>query len=422
MRVLNYTTSYFAIILLILISIWAGIFYYAMLDEIYDSLDDGLDNQKGLVIQKVATDSTILRKTSFEEGDYAFKEINAHEAKDVRDIYVDTLMYMQNEKDFEPVRLLRSILNHNGKYYQVQLITSMVEEDDLIAELFYALVWLYLGLVASIIILNNFLLKRIWKPFYYLLNQLKKFKLESPSELKVKTTRIDEFKLLNETVQKLLKSNINAYNSQKHFIENAAHELQTPLAIVINKLETLAESNKLSQDELKLLASSLDNLGRLTRLNKSLLLLSRIENNQFLSEEKINVNDLVKKIVGDFSDQLVYSKIDLKIDEQGLSTINMNPDLGIILISNLIKNAIVHNHPNGTIDIVIRTSSFSIQNTGVNTPLNEQDLFKRFDKKQQSENSTGLGLAIVKAIADLYKFKISYRFNNTHALTVDFGV
>ena len=104
MKVLNYTTSYFAIILLIIISIWAAIFYYAMLDEIYDSIDDGLDNQKGLIIQKANVDSTILHKINFEESDYAIREIPAHFSKSFKDLYIDTLMYMQNEKDFEPVR------------------------------------------------------------------------------------------------------------------------------------------------------------------------------------------------------------------------------------------------------------------------------------------------------------------------------
>src|SRR5688572_8858242 len=129
MKVLNYTTSYFAIILLILISIWASIFYYAMLDEIYDSIDDGLDNQKGLILQKIAIDPTILNKSNFEEGDYSIKEINSPIVRNSSDLYIDTMMYMQNEKDFEPVRLLKTIFQHKDKYYQMQVITSMVEED-----------------------------------------------------------------------------------------------------------------------------------------------------------------------------------------------------------------------------------------------------------------------------------------------------
>jgi signal transduction histidine kinase len=420
MRVLNYTTSYFAVVLLVIISVWAGIFYYAMLDEIYDSIDDGLDNQKGLIIQKATIDSTILRKKSFEEGDYAIRETSPQLARNVVDVYVDTMMYMQNEKDFEPVRLLRTSFHHNGKYYQMQVITSMVEEDDLIAELFYALVWLYLGLVASILFLNNFLLKRIWKPFYYLINQLKEFRLENPSDLKVKKTNIDEFRLLNETVQKFLKSNIDSYTGQKHFIENAAHELQTPLAISINKLEALAETSKLSEDELKLLASAIDNLERLTRLNKSLLLLSRIENKQFLTAENINVNDLVKRIVNDFSDLLHYSELAMHINEQYSLTIKMNPDLATILITNLLKNAIVHNHSLGLINVVINQNSIRVENTGRGEALDEKTLFTRFDKNQQSDSSTGLGLAIVKAISDLYSFKVFYTYNNRHTLTVNF--
>lgn len=420
MKVLNYTTSYFAIILLVLISVWAAIFYYAMLDEIYDSIDDGLDNRKGLIIQKVATDSTILQKSSFDEGDYSITETVSPINKAVHDVYMDTMMYMQNEEDFEPVRLLRTTFQHNGKYYQMQVITSMVEEDDLIAELFYALVWLYLGLLASIIILNNFLLKRIWRPFYHLLKLLKNFRLENPSDMKVKKTGIDEFKLLNETVQKLLQTNIDSYNSQKHFIENAAHELQTPLAISINKLEALAEISKLSDEELKLLASALDNLERLTRLNKSLLLLSRIENKQFLTEEEINVNELVKKVADDFADQLTFSEIALNIEERDSLTIKMNRDLATILVTNLIKNAIVHNHPEGLINVVIKKSFVHVENTGRGEALNEKNLFTRFNKQQQSENSTGLGLAIVKAIVDLYSFNVSYFYNNRHTLTVYF--
>ena len=418
MKVLNYTTSYFAVILLVLISIWAGIFYYAMLDEIYDSIDDGLDNQKGLIIQKVATDSTILQKINFDEGDYAIKETNSQLAKNVRDVYVDTMMYMQNEKDFEPVRLLRTMFHHNGKYYQMEVITSMVEEDDLTAELFYGLLWLYLGLVASILILNNFLLKRIWRSFYHLLKQLKKFRLENPSDFKVKDTKIDEFQLLNETVQRLLQTNIDSYNSQKHLIENAAHELQTPLAISINKLEALAETARLSDKELKLLASALDNLERLTRLNKSSLLLSRIENKQFLVEEEININNLVKKIADDFSDQLSYSELAIHINEQGSLNIKMNQDLATILFTNLIKNAIVHNHPEGLVRVTIKKTFIRIENTGREGALVEQKLFSRFSKQQQSENSTGLGLAIVKAIADLYSLKVSYLYTTVHTFTV----
>ena len=420
MKVLNYTTSWFAGILLLLISIWAGLFYYALLDEIYDSIDDGLDNQKGLIIKRAGVDSGLLLKSTFDEGDYAIRPVSAEAAINFRDVYVDTLMYMQNEEDFEPVRLLRTAFQQGGKYYQMQVITSMVEEDDLMAELFYSLLYLYIGLLASILVLNNFLLKKIWKPFYYLIKQVKGFRLDKPLQIKFKRTRIDEFKLLNETVSNLLQANIDAYNNQKHFIENAAHELQTPLAISINHLEALAETGSLSEDGAKLLAAALDNLQRLTRLNKSLLLLSRIENKQFAETAEVNINELVKKLSADFSDQLTYSKISLHLIEEEQLLVRMNPDLGTILLTNLVKNAIVHNHPGGVINILITKNTLSIENTGRGEALDVRALFQRFSQERRSQHSTGLGLAIVKAITTLFGFSITYSLDGSHRFVVVF--
>ena len=417
MKVINYTTSYFAIFLLVIIAFWAGAFYYLLLDEIYDSIDDGLDNQKGLIIQKAAVDSTVLRKQNFDEGDYSVMEIEPHLATSFHDVYIDTLMFMQNEQDFEPVRLLRTVFRQNNKYYQMQVITSMVEEDDLISELLYALLWLYIGLVAAILIINNVLLRRIWKPFYRLLRNLKNFRLGVDTDITVPETRIDEFRLLNEAIRKLLHSNIHAFNSQKHLIENASHELQTPLAITINKLEALAERNTLHEEELALLASALDHLQRLSRLNKSLLLISKIENRQFTVDDQVHMEVLVEKIAEDFADQLSFSGINLRMEVLHPLIIKMNNDLASILVTNLIKNSIVHNHPGGHISIMINESMLRIENSGSDGALEAGKIFTRFNR-QESHVSTGLGLSIVKSIADLYGLKIQYEYLNRHVFTL----
>src|SRR5690606_12062699 len=147
------------------------------------------------------------------------------------------LMYMQNEKDYEPVRLLVTAFEHRGEYYELQVITSMVEEDDLIEDLLYSLLVLFLGLATSMVILNNFLLKKVWQPFYFLLDRLQNFRLDDPKPFPATDSKIEEFRLLDGSLRKLLEKNIQTFNDQKQFIENAAHELQTPLAISLNKLE-----------------------------------------------------------------------------------------------------------------------------------------------------------------------------------------
>ncbi len=421
MKLLNYTTSYFAALLLLIISAWAIVFYFTMLDEIYDSMDDGLDNQKQLILQKVAVDPSVLNRTHFEEGSYSIKEIPRFQASTIKDVYTDTLMYMQNEKDFEPVRLLKTAFSFQNRFYEVRVITSMVEEDDLINQLLSALVWLYLGLVITILLINNFLLRKIWQPFYLLLDRLKNFRLEQPEPIETEKTGIIEFKLFNAVVRKLLQSNTNAYNNQKQFIENAAHELQTPLAISRNKLEALAETADFSEEQGKWVADALENLERLIRLNKSLLLLSKIENKQFPTEELVNFNELAKKIVQDFDELIKYRMLSVTITEEALCMQNLNADLAAILMTNLIKNAIVHNSTGGFLNIVIREKSVQTENSGKQASLDENKIFLRFYKTDQSSTSTGLGLAIVKAIADLYQYNVTYIYRNKHIIAVHFS-
>jgi signal transduction histidine kinase len=418
MKLLNYTTSYFAAILLVVITIWAGIFYYTMLDEIYDSIDDGLDNQRHLIIKKVLADTALLRKAEFGETGYKISPIPKDIAYNITDTYSDSMMYMVNENDHEPVRLLRTVFQSGGNYYQLQVVTSMVEEDDLVNALIYALIWLYLGIVLPVVLLNNFLLKKVWKPFYRLIIQLKDFRVDRMSKIRTQRTSIEEFRLLNEALQKMQDNNLQVYNSQKHFIENAAHELQTPLAIAINKLEHLAEAGELSDEQLALLSASMDNLDRLTRLNRSLLLLSKIENQQFADATAVDIRQITARVIEDFNDQVTYRQLRVTTNVQEC-IVQMNYDLAVIMITNLIKNAVVHTPVKGSIHIVLNDCNFSVENTG-QQPLNKSTVFERFNTQQQSTYSTGLGLSIVKAIAHLYGFAVDYKYTSKHIFTVAF--
>lgn len=421
MKLSNYTLLSMSVILPFIISIWAFVFYIELLDEVRDSIDDGLENYKMLIIYEAARDTSILQKTQFRESNYAIRKVSADHALRMRETYRDTLLYSQYEQEKEPYRLLTtSFLASDSQYYELNIASSMVEEDDLTEDLLYSLLWLYLVLLAVILLLNNFLLKRIWAPFYQLLDQLKRFRLGSSKPFIPPTTRVEEFRDMNETVAALLQRNQDTFNSQKQFIENAAHELQTPVAISINKLELMAEQPEMTETHTHALGQVIQILERLNRLNKSLLLLSKIENRQFMEEETIHFNDILRDVVEAFNDFAQYKNIAVEYRESSRADFQMNKELARTLVSNLIKNAIVHNLPDGKVKIHVAASYFSIENTGSEVPLDEDKMFSRFYKNSAQKNTTGLGLAIVKAIAGLYGFKVEYTFSGTHQIKIIF--
>lgn len=419
MKLLNHTSKYLALLLLPLITIWAVLFYYAMLDEIYDSLDDGLENQKILLAKRAAIDPTIFTHNDFNKHVYAFTPISEDTYHTFIERYRDTLMYMHNENDFEPVRIYESALKQNDEHYKLKIATSMIEEDDLVNDMVQYLIMLYVLLIISILMLNNILLRKIWKPFYHSISQLKNFKIEKQDSINTLPSNIAEFELLNETVNKLIKKTSDTYIEQKQFIENAAHELQTPLAIGINKLELFLENNELTDHQAQELAAVLDNLGRLTRLNKSLLLLSKIENKQFPDEEWIDFTAMTKAIVADFEDLSYHKSISISIKTIESLKYYMNNDLANILLTNLIKNALVHGNNNTSISIIIDTKLWTISNTGSKKMLDRANLFSRF-KKTTNKQSTGLGLAIALAIATKYNLMLTYDFDGLHLFSIHF--
>lgn len=420
MNLLNYTLKYLSVALLLVISIWAVLFYFNMIDEVQDSLDDGLENSKMLVIQRVEKDSGIIQRSGFSEHNYEIKEVTEKSGLKFKDKYQDTLMYTLNEEDMEPFRMLTTVFNKDNKYYEMKVVSSTVEEDDLVRSLLYSLIWLYAAILISFFVINHLLLRRIWTPFYQLLRRLKAFRLDQDQGIETGNTEVKEFKELNVAVKSLVAQSVGTYGSQKQFIENAAHELQTPLAISLNRLELLAENEDLSDQHLEAIGQVIGTLQRLTRLNKSLLLLSKIENKQYGDVALLSINTLMKTLISEYEDFAQLKSVQVDLKEEGLLEVAMNKDLAAILISNLLKNAITHNIVGGTVTVSISSQRLVISNTGRSAALDSEQVFKRFKKDSHAQSSTGLGLAIVKAITDLYGFDIQYSYTDRHHLELNF--
>lgn len=413
MKLLNKSLFWLSASVFIIIGVWSLVFYFNLLAEIKESVDEKLDNYKRQIIYQAEKDSSLLLKSSFNESFFVIREIDFNKAISHKDRYKDTLMYMQDADDtvleLEPVRMLSTAFQTKDNSYELQIINSMVEEDDLLEELLRDVIALYLILIASIIIINNVVLRRLWKPFYSILIQLKNYRIGYSKSFPEAFTDTKEFMDLQNAVNILLKHNTETYNQQKQFIENASHELQTPLAIVTNKLELLIEKGNFQNHQAEDISEIMIIIDRLTRLNKSLLLLTKIENKQFLDNKTVSFNEVVHQIIGDLEEIAAFKNVIISVSGKSGLTVEMDISLAHILISNLLRNAIFHNVSNGRVEIELSDNGIQLKNTGSNVPLDSGKIFSRFYKQDKVQNNTGLGLAIVKAICDLYGFTITYR-------------
>ena len=330
--------------------------------------------------------------------------------------YYDTL-----DAETEPYRELNASILIDGNPYTYSARINLVETEDLmksIAILFLVIISL---LLVGLFVITKRLSINLWKPFYETLIQIEKFEIDKSNQPKLTDTNIDEFNRLNQSIEKLIERNTSIYNSQREFIENAAHELQTPLAVFQAKIDTLIQNADFTQEQYKMLSSLNDSVSRLNRLNKNLLLLSKMENDIYNEKQTINLNEAIEKHFDFFTEQAKAKNLIIKTEMKEAVAVKSNPVLAEILISNLFLNAIRHNVNDGQVLVILSNHSLTFSNTGQSQTLVADKLFNRFSKSNPSEQGNGLGLAIIKKIADLNNWKISYSFaNNLHSFSLAF--
>lgn len=413
MKLLNHTLLLLSATMFLLIGLWAVLFYFQLLNQAKTIVDEGLSDYKIVIIDKLKDDSLIVERNVFEDNNYIIKSVDEHAALQVRDSYKDTSIFSRLKNNTSQTRLLTTaFVASNGKYYVMKIISHEIDKRILIRKIAGSLLWLYLLLFVSTILVNHFVLKKTWKPFYHLLNYLNGFRLDKETLPDLTDSKISEFNLLNHSVKNLVKTNVDIFNHQKQFIGNVSHELQTPLAIGINKLELFADEEHLTDTQIRKIGEILETFQRLSGMNKSLLLFSRIENRQFIAVAQIRFDEIFNRMIRDFSDYLEYQNIHAGYQKEGDWIFEMNPDLADILVMNLLKNAIVHNRPGGDVFIKLSASSFTIENTGIEPVKLEDHLFERFAKKSANSTSSGLGLAIVRAITEVSGLNFSYSFHH----------
>jgi signal transduction histidine kinase len=334
--------------------------------------------------------------------------------------YETTSMYDSIEQESHPFRTLSSGIIIKDKSYLLTIRMSLVDNDELVMALGIVQVVLVVLLTTGLLLINRSLSRKLWKPFYDTLSQLKAYELDKGAAIKTEKTNITEFDDLNKTVSHLTDRNRKVFLEQKEFIENASHELQTPLSIFQSKLDNLMQISGLTEAGAATILDLEETAQRMARLNKNLLLLSKIDNDQFNEVEEINLSKLANALLANLKPMADLDNISIQTSISPLS-ITANATLTEVLLTNLFHNAIRHTTINGNVIVKITDRELTVTNTGNPIKMDSEKMFERFSKEGKSVNSSGLGLAIVKKICDTCQYKITYTFQDgVHTFSVSF--
>ncbi|MCD7973091.1 MAG: HAMP domain-containing histidine kinase [Candidatus Azobacteroides sp.] len=423
MKFLSYINIKLSLFLFIVAGVWSIFFYFAIEREIRDETDDMLESYRDIFVKKALVNPEILNipyETVFDR--YSIRALSESEAKGYKNKWYDAEAYFPEGDEHIPIRIFKSVFRaSDDKYYELEISMSTLERDDMLEAIFIYIVVLYILLMVCITLVNLVILKKSFFPVRKLLIWINSLVPGKPLPPLNNKTNITEFSQLNDAAWTMSQRNLRIYEQQKEFIENASHELQTPLAVALNKVELFSQHPELNEKKLEELEQIYSTLQRAIKLNKSLLLLSRVENRQYPEEKEINLNKIIKNTVEDLKEVYGNKNIQVDIQEENKCVVLMNDILAHVLITNLLKNAFLYTPVHGVIEIILRKNCFLVKNSGEKS-LDKERMFHRFyhSSDHNSKDSTGLGLSILKSICNLYQIGLSYSFREGHIFLLKF--
>ncbi len=325
------------------------------------------------------------------------------------------------EGALETYRKIDRLKTIDSSYYRISITDVFIESDD-IYDVVVEIMWrLFLILGISMLVASFLLTRWLLTPFQSILNGIRSFDLRQRDELNLPKTTTKEFRQLNAFITAMVEKARRDYRSVKEFSENASHEMQTPISVARGKLELLTETPELNEEQLRLINDAQRSLRRLSKLGSALLLLTKIENQEFEPSAPINFSKVVTDCLDNFEELAMLRGLPLRRSIQPEVPLSIEPTLADVLIANLVRNAIRHNVENGQIEVALNESRLLIRNTGNAPPVPPEELFQRFQKRQQSKQSLGLGLAIVKEICKANQLAVQYEFKRGwHSISVNF--
>ena len=408
--------------LLLIFGVWSVAFYFILTDELIDEVDDQLEVYSEHITRQWLSGEALPDSTDGSNNTYYIRQITPEEAAmDKKVEYEYKNIYIAAKLEEEPARVMHSIFEHNdGTWWKLTVMTPVYERNEVIGTILVATSILLVVMLLVIIGIFAWVFVRHTRPLYKVLHYLDSYVIGNPQALDNETD-VTEFQRLNESVTACIQRIEEVYERERRFIGDASHELQTPIAVCQNRIELMMNDAAMTEQQMMELAKMHRTIGELIRLNKTLLFLSKIENNQYIEQTEVDLNAKVHHQMEMLAEVYASKEITVRLYEKGQWTLCGNEELITSLVSNLLRNAYLHNGTHGTIDIYIKEGALSVANTGEGEALDASRLFDRFYRGSHGKkHSNGLGLSIVKAICEASRLKVGYTFEQgKHIFTVN---
>lgn len=407
--------------LLLIFNVWAAVFYVLLSDELIDEVDDQLELYSEQIMRQWLAGEALPDSTDGSNNTYYMRPITTTELDVAKGVeYEFKEVYIASRHETEPARVMHTVFEGaDGTYWKLTVMTPVYERNEVISTILIATLVLLAVMLLVIIGVFAWVFVRHTKPLYRVLDHLDNYTIGKRQPLH-NDTNVTEFQRLNKSVNACIDRIEEAYERERRFIGDASHELQTPLAICQNRIEMMMEDDTLTEQQLTELAKMQQTMAELIRLNKTLLFLSKIENNQFIEHTEVDINAKLHQQMETLAEVYASKGISINLYEKGQWSLSANDELMTSLVSNLLRNAYLHNHEGGSIDVYVTHDALSIANTGDDTSIDTTRLFDRFYKAHHGKrHSNGLGLSIAKAICEATGLTIRYSYEgDKHIFTI----
>ncbi|MFT6922167.1 MAG: two-component system OmpR family sensor kinase [Crocinitomicaceae bacterium] len=398
MKLITKTNRNYFITILVVLPISCVLLYVSLNYFISEEIDEKLYVDQLRIEEQLRLNSAFISMAPVIEVKEVDKSTRVVEG--IRNV----LVYDPIEKEDEPFRELVSIREINGKSYLIKVRHSIIEDKDFVLVIGATMLGILIVILTLLILLNQRLSLKLWKPFYSNISALKTYSFSNNKNIVLADSKIDEFQDLKQSLVVLTDKLRKDYNSLKEFTENASHEIQTPLSIISLNLEEILQEEH-SEANYKKIYVCYQSVQRLSKLNERLLLLTKLDNNQFNQFTEVDFNEIVSDKIQEFKPLFKERDLDFVLDEKSRFIHSMDSLLANMVVINILSNVAKYATPETTCQIEISTNRLKFSNS-IESPIDDQHLFERFKKGNDSSNSTGLGLSIVKRIIEVSDLEV----------------